>query len=417
MKPNIDLHPGNLYVRFILNNHVVLGGMLSLDIETDKHPLTDERMGDFAKKPLKEDIDSEFYQSAKALGFTPSGKPETVKVGKKTVKFDEFMAKAKDLGLSAPKDFEDRSALDPDKLEIGTIQFMDSAGNFGYLEGNETECLKKFWDIFRDSEALPTIVTFNGEGFDLPVLEARSMFNWRNGVQMPLAFTATSKWGDRDGIKHIDMAKIFQCGGKSFMKLHMAAQNCGLPGKPGDYGKDAVRMLNSGDPEKQKLAIEYMTYDVATPLQMGFLAGHQKTIFQEKMIMGVGEKSYGNKTFATNRPFILPEEYITGTMQLSKPLDENVHEFLKIVQMMNENKTKYEAGDGVNTVECSEKVKKALTGLKNNGKEFGKLFTREFNNFSDTMLKLHENAIENHNNENLSLPSNSKNPENIKSLT
>ena len=90
----------------------------------------------------------------------------------------------------------------------------------------------------------PTMVTFNGRGFDLPVISARG---FKHG--QPLAYY----YQDRDvryrfcADGHLDLMD-FLCdfGAAKRTRLDVSAKLCGMPGKVGVDGKDVGPLVHAG---------------------------------------------------------------------------------------------------------------------------------------------------------------------------
>lgn len=93
-------------------------------------------------------------------------------------------------------------------------------------------------------ERHPTLVTYNGRGFDLPVIAMRCL---RHGI--PLAHYYQSRdvryRFSPDG--HLDLMDfIADFGATKNSKLDIIAKLCGMPGKVGVDGKDVGPMVHAG---------------------------------------------------------------------------------------------------------------------------------------------------------------------------
>lgn len=89
-----------------------------------------------------------------------------------------------------------------------------------------------------------TLVTWNGRGFDLPVICARAM---RHGLQLP--FWSARGWHYRYSEEHhIDLMDFWSAfGGSPRIGLTQAAKLIGLPGKrEGEDGKSVASMISEG---------------------------------------------------------------------------------------------------------------------------------------------------------------------------
>lgn len=93
-------------------------------------------------------------------------------------------------------------------------------------------------------ERRPTLVTYNGRGFDLPVIAMRCL---RYGI--PLAHYYQSRdvryRFSPDG--HLDLMDfIADFGATKMSKLDIIAKLCGMPGKVGVDGKDVGPLVHAG---------------------------------------------------------------------------------------------------------------------------------------------------------------------------
>lgn len=90
----------------------------------------------------------------------------------------------------------------------------------------------------------PTLVTYNGRRFDLPVLVMRCL---RHGVQLPWHYQmrgARYRYSE-DG--HLDLADcLTDYGACSMMALDDVARSIGLPGKVGVSGADVADLFRTG---------------------------------------------------------------------------------------------------------------------------------------------------------------------------
>lgn len=107
-------------------------------------------------------------------------------------------------------------------------------------ESSEKEAVEKFFGLI--DKYRPVLVSWNGNGFDLPVLNLRAL---RHNI------VAETYWSGPDGDKwnqytsryhgaHQDVMDLLaQFNARSNSKLELTALSCGLPGKLG-YGGDQV---------------------------------------------------------------------------------------------------------------------------------------------------------------------------------
>jgi len=113
--------------------------------------------------------------------------------------------------------------------------------SLGEVDSSEEELVRRFYDGIE--RASPTLVSWNGAGFDLPVLHYRAMRHriqahryWETGEEDP-AF----RWNNylsRYHWRHVDLMDVlsgFQ--GRGRVSLERMAQLLGLPGKLGLSGE------------------------------------------------------------------------------------------------------------------------------------------------------------------------------------
>jgi hypothetical protein len=105
--------------------------------------------------------------------------------------------------------------------------------------GEEADFLARTWDRLSGA----TLVTFHGKGFDVPVLELRSL---KNSVPMPGAFAAR-----RAVAEHFDMKDVLSAQGAApAAPLDLYAKLVGLPGKEDVAGGDVQALYAQGALER-----------------------------------------------------------------------------------------------------------------------------------------------------------------------
>jgi predicted PolB exonuclease-like 3'-5' exonuclease len=103
--------------------------------------------------------------------------------------------------------------------------------------GSEAAFLRRTWQRI----AGRTLVTFHGRGFDLPVLELRSL---KLSVPAPRWFQGTRTEGAED---HLDLVELLSNGRASpAAPLDLYAKLLGLPGKEEVAGRDVQRLYDEG---------------------------------------------------------------------------------------------------------------------------------------------------------------------------
>ena len=85
-----------------------------------------------------------------------------------------------------------------------------------------------------------TLVTFHGRGFDLPVLELRSL---KLGLSAPTWFSGARQGTPQD---HHDVFELLSSGGAASAPLDLYAKLVGLPGKENVAGKDVSALYAQG---------------------------------------------------------------------------------------------------------------------------------------------------------------------------
>ncbi|HEY6005817.1 MAG TPA: 3'-5' exonuclease [Anaeromyxobacter sp.] len=122
-------------------------------------------------------------------------------------------------------------------VEDGGIIGLSDVVAWTDREGGEAEFLARTWDRLAGA----ALVTFHGKGFDIPVLELRSL---KHAVPIPGWFAAR-----RAGVivEHHDLKEILSAQGMaSSAPLDLYAKLVGLPGKEGVAGADVQALYAQG---------------------------------------------------------------------------------------------------------------------------------------------------------------------------
>jgi predicted PolB exonuclease-like 3'-5' exonuclease len=110
---------------------------------------------------------------------------------------------------------------------------------------DEADMLADFAEFMGKFE--PNLVTWNGRGFDLPVLMLRSM---RHGVAAPWYYRKSDYRYRYSSDGHLDLADFLSDHGATRMiSLHGAARLIGLPGKDGVDGSQVEALFRTGQIE------------------------------------------------------------------------------------------------------------------------------------------------------------------------
>jgi 3'-5' exonuclease len=126
----------------------------------------------------------------------------------------------------------------------------------GQADWNEQRLLSKFWRYF--AENTPRLVTWNGKGFDLPVLRARAMMY---GISAQSWYQSGTKWDSYMQRYapdwHCDlMEQLSDYKACAAMSLDDVATAMGLPGKIGGHGSEVEAMVRCGDIDKVRAYCE-----------------------------------------------------------------------------------------------------------------------------------------------------------------
>jgi 3'-5' exonuclease len=120
----------------------------------------------------------------------------------------------------------------------------------GEVHYDEQLLLKGFWHRF--GKVKPRVVTWNGRGFDLPVLRLRAMMY---GIQAASWFQSGDKWSGYTQRYQPDwncdlMEQVADYGAGQRIGLQDIADMIGLPGKIGGHGSEVADMMARGEIEK-----------------------------------------------------------------------------------------------------------------------------------------------------------------------
>ncbi len=149
-------------------------------------------------------------------------------------------------------------------IAIATLQADEnyrirSLGCFGADRFSESEMVAKFWQIF---EKVETLVSFNGRGFDLPVLEAQAL---KHKLSLPRYFGAGQWKSNYRGNRYSDSYHIDLCdflanyGASGRNSMNLFSKLTGLPGKYSIAGEDVEYLFRLG---RQKEINQYCITDV-----------------------------------------------------------------------------------------------------------------------------------------------------------
>lgn len=146
-------------------------------------------------------------------------------------------------------------------------------------------------------ERKPDLVSFNGRGFDLPVIAARCL---RHGVPLRHYYRARDVRYRFSPEGHLDLMDfIADFGAAKSAKLDIVAKLCGMPGKVGVDGKDVGPMVHAG---RIKEVREYCLCDVAQTagvfLRVQLLRGELEPSAYRRAMQGLIETIRGDPRLA-----------------------------------------------------------------------------------------------------------------------
>jgi predicted PolB exonuclease-like 3'-5' exonuclease len=126
----------------------------------------------------------------------------------------------------------------------------------GEADWDERRLLQAWWKHFGRRQA--RIVTWNGKGFDLPVLRLRSMMH---GIPADPWFTRGTKWESYTqryaSDWHCDlMEQLADYGASARLAMQDVALAMGLPGKIGGHGSEVATMVARGELDRVRAYCE-----------------------------------------------------------------------------------------------------------------------------------------------------------------
>lgn len=269
--------------------------LISFDIETG--PLPAEEVLSYADPFPDFEPLPDFDPASVKLGNIKDPAKQQEKIEAARVKHEAEAAGAKGKWEAAKAEYEakemDKAALNPLTCEILCIGYLDLNDHLRVdaadeLPGGEKEMLERFWASYEKvamGTSFSRFIGWNIEGFDLPVICARS---WFHGLQVPSGVWQQNRYL---GGRFIDLMKRFACGqyGKWY-KLDHVGRFFGAPGK--DDQTDGAHFhedWRSGDPERRKAAMDYLVQDLRLPLTIAKAMGIREELAGEaRMAKGRG---------------------------------------------------------------------------------------------------------------------------------
>lgn len=144
-----------------------------------------------------------------------------------------------------------------DKAANGAERYrIEHCRSGGQADWDEQRLLQGYWEYFSGCQA--RVVTWNGKGFDLPVLRSRAMIY---GISAESWFQRGSKWENYTQRYapdwHCDlMEQLSDYRACSTMSLSDMAAALGLPGKIGGHGSEVEAMMERGEREQVRAYCE-----------------------------------------------------------------------------------------------------------------------------------------------------------------
>ncbi len=130
----------------------------------------------------------------------------------------------------------------------GQVRYaLHRVGSGGTVDSDEAELVSGFFQYIEQSS--PRLVSFNGRGFDLPVLKYRAMVH---GLSAPRFYDGSNKWENytqryAEGF-HTDLLESLRdFGASAAIKLDEACRTLSIPGKLGTAGEDVSGMFTRGE--------------------------------------------------------------------------------------------------------------------------------------------------------------------------
>lgn len=164
----------------------------------------------------------------------------------------------------------------------------------GTADATEKEIVQRFYDGI--DKFTPQIISWNGSGFDLPVLHYRALVH---GIQAPRYWDLGEddkdfKWNNyisRYHMRHLDLMDVMAMyGGRANAPLDDLAKLCGFPGKLGMDGSKVWDAYKAGKIEEIR---NYCETDVANThlvyLRFQLMRGHLTPAAYEQEVALVKE--------------------------------------------------------------------------------------------------------------------------------
>lgn len=203
-------------------------------------------------------------QSARRL----LGKPDLSDEGARDALADYFLEKTDGKSDFPRQPFHQVVAISYAHLiaepgEEGLEMVLRQVASGGEAESGERHLLEGFFGLIE--QRAPKLVSFNGRGFDLPVLKYRAM---QHGISCPRWFSQGDRYNNYDARfsseYHLDLLEALSDHGASARcSMHEVAAGLGIPGKLDTDGGDVRGLFEAGEIEAIR---SYCETDVLTTL-------------------------------------------------------------------------------------------------------------------------------------------------------
>ena len=180
------------------------------------------------------------------------GKPELSDIAARDALADYFLEKTEGRNDFPRQPFHQIVAISYAHLihepgEDGQELVIRRIASGGDAQSSEEELLHGFFNLIQTRA--PQLVSFNGRGFDIPVLKYRAMIHEMN---CPRWFKEGDKWNNYDAryspSYHIDLLEVLSdFGASARCSMHEIATTFSIPGKLDTAGDDVRGMFESGD--------------------------------------------------------------------------------------------------------------------------------------------------------------------------
>lgn len=179
--------------------------------------------------------------------------------------------------------------IEKDEFDGPETYIIEECRSGGDASWDEPMLLRSFWRFFEDQ--VPRLVTWNGRGFDVPVLRLRSMIY---GIPTPVWYQSGDKWSAYhsrySGDWHCDlMEQLADFGATTRLGLEELSNAIGFPGKQGEHGSRVDAMIAAGEIERVRAYCECDTLNTFLAyLRWAIASGRATAETYERSVAGLG---------------------------------------------------------------------------------------------------------------------------------